>query len=642
MPTQDERVTPATVARMRNIISHISGAPVRPDDVANRVDPPAQAWSAGPSRNAPTRWNGWGYEDTKLYINANNDIEISGGRYAEVFHAASDRVLPSLRPWAERVIGLDPKQKSLAVNRSPEQLQVTDPQLSESQQDALDRFLRVLQDKYEIRVSTTMNDRVRHSHGQTCEEIYKLRNAKHLGRIPDVVVWPNSHRQVEDLVQEATKFSEAVCLVPHGGGTNVTNALECSDTESRAIVSIDLRQMKRILHVDKENMIIRVEAGVTGLDLHERLRNKGLTLGHEPDSWEFSTLGGWVATKASGMKKNIYGNIEDLLVNLKMVTPRGTLERAANAPRVSMGPDVQQAVLGSEGILGVVTEVTLRVRTFPQCQVYDSLVFPTFEHGVAAMHEVIRAKCVPASIRLLDNTQFQLGQATKPSSGGSFASGVVDFAKKTYVTKIRGFNVETMCAATVLMEGTPEEVERQQKKIQAIAKEHHGLVGGAENGQRGYFFTYIIAYLRDFALDYYFMSESFETAVPWSNVQQLCDDVKTAIQDVATAHHIRTPPLIACRVTQLYETGVTVYVYYGVNYFGLKDPVPLFRAVESAAVDAILTNGGSLSHHHGIGKHRRAWLPNAISAPGIAMIKGMKQALDPSNIFSVTNVIEPQ
>lgn len=401
-----------------------------------------------------------------------------------------------------------------------------------------------------------------------------------------------------------------------------------------------MRAMNRILSVDKENMVVRVEAGITGLDLHERLRHKGLTLGHEPDSWEFSTLGGWVATRASGMKKNVYGNIEDLVVNVKTVTAQGTMERAATVPRVSMGPDTTQMVLGSEGILGVVTEVALRVRSFPKTQVYDSLVFPTFAHGLEAMHEVLRSRCVPASIRLLDNTQFQLGQALKVASD-QFGAGVVDYAKKTYVTKIRGFDVAAMCAATVLLEGSPDEVARQQAQIQAIAKKHHGLVGGAESGKRGYFFTYIIAYLRDFAMDYYFLSESFETAVPWTNVQQLCTDIKAAISSVAANHHVRIQPLIACRVTQLYETGVAVYVYYGVYYYGVANATDMFREIECAAVDAIVTNGGSLSHHHGVGKHRREWLPAAISAPGVSAIQGLKSALDPLNVFAAGNLLPP-
>lgn len=423
---------------------------------------------------------------------------------------------------------------------------------------------------------------------------------------------------------------------------SVSNALECNPSETRAIVSIDLRDMKKILLVDKENMLIRVETGITGVELHDRLKHKGLTLGHEPDSWEFSTLGGWVATRASGMKKNTYGNIEDLVVNIKMVSAKGTMQKAANVPRVSMGPDTNQVLLGSEGILGVFTEVTLRVRAFPTHQRYESYVFPTLAHGVAALQEIQQTPgALPASLRLLDNVQFQLGQALKPSSSGNkFTAGVLDFAKKTYVTKIRGFDVSTMCAATVLMEATSiDQIDRQHALIGTVAKKYDGLAGGAESGKRGYHLTYIIAYLRDFAMDYYFLSESFETAVPWTNITQVCSDVRLAISAAAAEKKVRVPPLVACRISQVYDVGACVYVYYGVNYYGVDEPLELFKAIEHAAIEAIIANGGSLSHHHGIGKHRRSWLPDAISTPGVLAIQGVKSALDPTNVFAVQNIL---
>lgn len=422
----------------------------------------------------------------------------------------------------------------------------------------------------------------------------------------------------------------------------MTNALDCSPGESRAIVSVDMGRMTRILRVDKENLLVTVEAGATGLDLHERLALMGLTLGHEPDSWEFSTLGGWVATRASGMKKNRYGNIEDLVVTIKAATAHGTLCRAADAPRVSMGPDVQEMLLGSEGTLGIVTEVTLRVSLAPHCQVYDSFLFPDFASGLAMLHEAMRANCVPASLRLMDNTQFQLGQVLKPSTTGAPPTSVLDLAKKAYVTKVRGFQVDSMCAATVVMEGSREEVAAQQAALQAIAKRHGGLPGGAENGRRGYHLTYLIAYLRDFALDYYFLSESFESSVPWRNARALCRDVTRAINRSAAAHGVIAPPLVACRVSQVYATGVCVYVYYGVNYFGVRDPLALFRATEQAAVDAMLANGAALSHHHGVGKHRRAWLTRAVSPPAVAALRGLKRALDPRNVFAADNLLEPE
>ncbi|ETI39597.1 hypothetical protein L914_14254 [Phytophthora nicotianae] len=625
-----------SVARMRAILRQIS-AGGQPASVS-LPSTPSPPLALSPA----TRWNGWGFQDTKLFVNSNKVIEISGARYAEVFANAPDRTLPSLLPWAEKRLGLDADRRSAPSITCAEELRLRN-QLDEGGETyrALMQFLHLASEELGINTSMTVEERVRHGHGQTCEDVFRLRHVRDVERVPDAVVWPTSHEQVEILVNEVTqKYADKVCIIPFGGGTNVTNALECDPSERRAIVSLDLGEMRRIVSVDRENMTAVIEAGITGLDLHERLRHRGLTLGHEPDSWEFSTLGGWIATRASGMKKNTYGNIEDLVVNITTVTPQGTMQRAANVPRAALGPDMNNAMMGSEGIFGVHTLVTLRLREFPTVQVYDSLIFPSLEHGLAALKEITRAGCEPASLRLLDNTQFQLGQALKTSSTtNKFTAGVIDFAKKTYVTKIRGFDVDEMCAATVLLEGTSQQkVTEQQKRIQTIAKRHEGMVGGEENGKRGYFFTYIIAYLRDFALDYYFMSESFETCVPWTNARQLITDIKLAINSVAAKRNVKIPPLIACRISQVYDTGVCVYVYYGINYFRVNEPMTLFRETELAAVDAIVRNGGALSHHHGVGKHRLAWLPAAISPPAIAAIQGIKSALDPTNVFAVTNL----
>ncbi|KAH9147929.1 hypothetical protein AeRB84_008558 [Aphanomyces euteiches] len=397
----------------------------------------------------------------------------------------------------------------------------------------------------------------------------------------------------------------------------------------------------QVLSVDKENMTAVIEASISGLDLHNQLKARGLTLGHEPDSWEFSTVGGWIATKASGMKKNVYGNIEDLVVNVVLVTPSGTMTRSCSVPRVSMGPDTLQMAMGSEGLFGVVTRVVFRIRPAPEFQMYDSILFPTFDDGVRAMYDVTRAKCIPASIRLLDNTQFQLGQALKPMASNPLTANLVSMATKAYVTKIKGFDVNTMCGMTLLFEGNKDEALRHQKQIHAIAAKHGGMVGGAENGKRGYFLTYVIAYIRDFVMNYYFLCDSFETAVPWNNVTAFIANIRQEIETgVARNPVVQVKPIVMCRVTQVYETGACVYVYYGVNFYGVDDPLKLFFSIEQACVEVMLRHGAALSHHHGIGKHRKKWLPQVLSTPSLKAIQGIKNAIDPTNVFSTNNIID--
>lgn len=330
------------------------------------------------------------------------------------------------------------------------------------------------------------------SHGQTLADIHALREG-HTRRMPDVVVWPTGHEAVRQVVLAANEHNIAV--IPFGGGTSVSGSITCPQHEQRPICVLDTSQMRRMLWLDRGNMVACFEAGVFGQDLERELRSLGLTVGHEPDSYEFSTLGGWVATRASGMKKNVYGNIEDLVIRVRMVCANGAvLERDCSAPRVSCGPDWQQVILGSEGTLGVITEVVLKVRNVPVHKQYGSLVFPDFASGVRCLRRIAGQRLQPASIRLIDNEQFQFGQALKPPTG--LWTRCTDAMKRAYLTRWRGYDVERMCVATLVFEGEPDEERRREKRIVALAEEHGGMSAGAENGERGYVLTFVIAYIR--------------------------------------------------------------------------------------------------------------------------------------------------
>jgi alkyldihydroxyacetonephosphate synthase len=260
--------------------------------------------------------------------------------------------------------------------------------------------------KTSIAHSFDPSDRLFRSHGHTLHEIFTLRGDR-FKRVPDLVVWTKCHEEVVTIVKLATDYD--VVVIPFGGGTSVSGALQCPENENRMIISLDTSQMNRVLWVDHQNLTAHIESGIFGQDLERELAKHGLCTGHEPDSYEFSSLGGWVATRASGMKKNIYGNIEDLLVHVKMVTPKGTVQRNCQVPRISSGPDIHHFILGSEGTLGVITEVTLKVRPQPECQKYGSIIFPDFETGVKFMRQVARHQLKPASVRLMDNEQFIFG-----------------------------------------------------------------------------------------------------------------------------------------------------------------------------------------------------------------------------------------
>lgn len=352
-------------------------------------------------------------------------------------------------------------------------------------------FLNELRTKTKVEHSQEGVDRLVRCHGQTLDDIYSLWHNK-FQRIPDLVVWPRCHDEVVQLVQLAHRHN--VMLLPYGGGTSVSGSITCPAQEDRMICVLDTSQMNRMLWLNRENLTVCFESGIVGQDLERVLREQSLTVGHEPDSYEFSTLGGWVATRASGMKKNVYGNIEDLVVRVRMVTPTGTLERECSAPRVSCGPDFNHIILGSEGTLGVITEVVLKVRPLPPVQRYGSLVFPDFEQGILFMREVARRRCQPASVRLMDNEQFLFGQALKPEK--SWLESCLDAVKQRYVTVWKGIDLQHISVATLLFEGDEKDVRRQEAIIYAIAARYNGFAAGGQNGERGYVFTFVIAYIR--------------------------------------------------------------------------------------------------------------------------------------------------
>jgi alkyldihydroxyacetonephosphate synthase len=562
----------------------------------------------------------WGFHDTHFDISENGHVVIRGSRYE-----LSGKELPRFLPWVRDVLESDVNPREVHQPRYP--TTIPEPYIKPG-------FLTVLQKLLgPNQIDANGEIRQRHGHGHTQEEMYAIKYTQ-LGRIPDLVVYPETDVQVTSLV-EAAKTHD-VSLIPYGGGTNVTDALRCDPNEQRTIVSVDMRRMNRILWIDRENMMACIQAGAVGRHIMAELKTYGLTMGHEPDSVEFSTLGGWIATNASGMKKNRYGNIEELVLDVSVATAAGTLERTSAPPRESVGLDLRRLMFGSEGTLGIVTSAIVKIFQLPEVQKYGSVLFPTFEDGFKFMYELTREATPPASVRLVDNLQFQFGLALKPKSSGGLAD-LKSKAEKFFVTKIKGFDGYKMVACTLVFEGSRSEVEQQERDLYRIAARHGGMKAGEDNGRRGYLLTYSIAYIRDFLMNYYIIAESFETSVPWSQALALCENVKRRLTDEYARRGLPGKAFVTARITQVYRTGVCIYFYFGFYYKGIPNPHEVYLELENIARDEILKSGGSLSHHHGVGKLRRAFLPRIMSETALHYNRELKKSLDPTNIFGVGN-----
>jgi alkyldihydroxyacetonephosphate synthase len=217
---------------------------------------------------------------------------------------------------------------------------------------------------------------------------------------------------------------------------------------------------------------------------------------------------------------------------------------------------------------------------------------------------------------------------------------MADKAKKLYVTQWLKFDPMELCAATLVFEGTKEEVAFQEHNVYTLAKKFGGIKADEENGRRGYYLTFMIAYLRDFAFEMSYFGESFETAVPWSKCLTLCKKVKERIVDEAKKSGVAGNIFVTCRVTQVYDVGACVYFYFGFGFKGLPNAIDKFNHVEHSARDEIMKHGGSISHHHGIGKHRKDFMERQITPLGVSTLRGIKNLMDPKNIFANGNLID--
>jgi alkyldihydroxyacetonephosphate synthase len=561
----------------------------------------------------------WGFRDTHFDISDAGHVIIRGKRYE-----LSGKELPRFLPWVREVLEVRVDPKDVHAPRYP--TAIPEPRLQPEFLTAIQSFLKADQ------IETNGEIRLRHGHGHTQEEMYAIKYTQ-LGRIPDLVVYPETEVEVSRLVESGKAHN--VSLIPYGGGTNVTDAVRCRPDERRTIVSVDMRRMNRIWWIDRKNMMACIEAGAAGRQIMEVLKEHNVTMGHEPDSVEFSTLGGWIATNASGMKKNRYGNIEDLVLDVTVVTASGALQRTSALPRESTGMDLRRLMFGSEGTLGIVTSAIVKIFPLPEAQEYGSVLFPTFEQGFAFLYELTRDSTPPASVRLVDNLQFQFGLALKPKSEGF--SVLKSRLEKFFVTKIKGFAPEKMVACTIVFEGSRAEVAQQQHDLYRIAARHGGMKAGGENGRRGYQLTYSIAYIRDFLMNYYIIAESFETSVAWSDALDLCENVKRRLTAEYAKRGLPGKPFITARMTQVYRTGVCIYFYFGFYYKGIADPHEVYLELENIARDEILKSGGSLSHHHGVGKLRRAFLPRIMSEATLQWKRDLKRSLDPTDVFGAGN-----
>ena len=564
----------------------------------------------------------WGYKDSGFIINEDMSVTFTGNRYP-----ICGKRLPNFIPFVEEILGVrfDTRPKIQEVEKT----HVTESRVNKP-------FLEELGKSFEEnRFTLEHNERVLHSHGQhSTDEVYKVLYNK-LEKFTDLVFYIESEEETTKLIDLAKKHN--VCLIPYGGGTNVTNALRPPKEESRMVVSVDTRRMNKIETLDEENLMVVVQAGITGKALEDGLNKRGFTVGHEPDSYEFSTVGGWVSTNAAGMKKHKYGNIEDIVQNITMITPAGIVNQKKPLTRSSFGIKAQNILFGSEGNLGIITSATLKIHRLPEQSAYESIIFSDWETGVRFMHDLFHSNMVPASARLADNLQIRLGNALKENKEG--LSKTLDDFKKYILFNFKGLNPEKFTAAVFKIEGSNSEVQNQMENLKALAKKHGGILAGESTGRSGYLATMVIAYIRELIFTQNILGETMETAVPWSKINQVKGEAFKLINELHKENNLPGKPFFTSRISKIYHTGVCMYNTIAMSFEGIENPEDVFTRIEHKMRENFIKNGGSISHHHGVGKLRKDFMSDTISEGSIEMVKGVKKTQDPDNIFGVKNNI---
>ncbi|MCW2613302.1 MAG: linked oxidase domain protein [Frankiales bacterium] len=430
-----------------------------------------------------------------------------------------------------------------------------------------------------------------------------LARAGDLSDAPDVVVRPGSTEQVERVLAFAVEHRLAV--VPFGGGTCVTGGLVASRAGTVAVVSLDLCRMDRLLAVDTTSMTAVLEPGLRGPEAEALLAAEGLTIGHYPQSFEHATIGGFAATRSSGQSSAGYGRFDALVVGLTAVTPTGTIT-LGSAPATAAGPDLRQLLLGSEGTLGVITSVTVRVRPLPAVKVYDGWRWPSFAAGADAMRTLAQTGLLPTVLRLSDEAETAINLADPAAIGGGGDEG---------------------CLMITGYEGDAETVEVRRAAVSAVLAGRGGTPLGEGPGQTWVHGRFAGPYVRDAMLDEGVLVETCETATFWSNRERLYRDVRSALEA-----SLGEGTIVLCHISHVYETGCSLY--FTVAAQGGDDPLARWLDAKQAAGDAMIAAGATITHHHAVGTDHKPWLAQEIGPVGVRVLRALKAELDPTGVLN--------
>lgn len=459
--------------------------------------------------------------------------------------------------------------------------------------------------------STEVYDRALHSYGRAYRDIVRAFRGQ-FDHPPDVVAHPRDEQEVADVLEWAGSAGAAV--VPFGGGTSVVGGVELREAEAYAgVVTIDLKALDRVLEVDEVSRAARIQAGATGPVLEAQLREHGLTLRHYPQSFEFSTLGGWIVTRAGGHYATLMTHIDDMVESVRALTPGGEWE-SRRLPGSGAGPSPDRMLIGSEGTLGIVTEAWVRVQERPTQRAAATARFDSFAAGAEAVRGLSQSGLHPANCRLIDPDEAALTGA----GDGKYALLVLGFESADHSVDA------ALDRALELCRDHGGEGERRDSR------------SGAAGSWREAFLR--APYIRDTFIAMGVISDTFETAVTWDKFPRFHDEVKDAV--TRAVREICGEGKVSCRFTHVYPDGPAAYfTVLAPGRAGAE--IEQWDQIKAAAGDAVIAGGGTITHHHAVGRDHRPWYDRQRPEPFAQALRGAKAAVDPGGILNPGVLIDP-
>jgi alkyldihydroxyacetonephosphate synthase len=519
----------------------------------------------------------------------------------------------SLPPAAETLLGeelgVDPGARSAHVEL--DKVSLPDARLPDAARERLAAAVGAEQ------VRDDRETRIGHAVGRSYPDLVRIRSGD-ASSAPDAVALPSDAGQVAKVLSACAEHRVAV--VPFGGGTSVVGGVEPVRDGFPALVSLDLSRLASTVEVDRTSLTARLDAGLFGPEAERRLGEEGVTLGHFPQSFEYSTVGGWVATRSAGQASTGYGRIDELVEGLRCVTPAGELG-TKTVPASAAGPSLRELVVGSEGVLGVICEATLRVRPLPRARRYEGWSFAGFAEGCDAFRVMEQAGAAADVNRLSDADETRLTMALGSSGTTTEKLG------RRYL-RMRGH--EHGCIAILGFEGEEEELEDRRRRAAGLLRAGGGVALGHRPGDAWRRSRYAGPYLRDELMDRGVFVETLETATSWSNLEQLHGAVGEALRSTLSGRG--TPPLVMCHVSHLYPSGASLYFTFLAKQE--EDALAQWRAAKTAASEAIVAGGGTITHHHAVGRDHRQWITAEAGELGIEVLRAAKERLDPAGIMN--------